>query len=84
LMSITYTVLTPFLSPIIYSLRTRNSRPPWRRLCGANSTQKIYNNLWITKLASQFLLLEIILPQHIVTCIFLILSSWQNPFYIIF
>jgi olfactory receptor len=28
LMSITYTVLTPFLSPIIYSLRTRNSRPP--------------------------------------------------------
>jgi olfactory receptor len=28
LMGITYTVLTPFLSPIIFSLRRRNSRPP--------------------------------------------------------
>jgi hypothetical protein len=40
LMGITYIVLTPFLGPIIFSLRTRNSRPPWRRLCWANSTQK--------------------------------------------
>jgi olfactory receptor len=28
LMGITYIVLTPFLGPIIFSLRTRNSRPP--------------------------------------------------------